>query len=53
MSWNFVISFSRPGRAWNLIVGHGKACKMIFMGQKSPGKHSPRKLKKNDQYYFA
>ena len=26
-SWNFVISFSRPGELWILIMGHGKPLK--------------------------
>ena len=26
---DFTISFSRPGRSWNLSVGHGKSWKMI------------------------
>ena len=28
-SWNFRISFSRPGKSWN--VGHGKSWKMMFI----------------------
>ena len=24
-SWNFIISFCRPGKSWNLGVGHGKS----------------------------
>ena len=24
-SWNFTMSFSRPGKSWNLSVGHGKS----------------------------
>ena len=27
-SWNFTISFSRPGKSWNLSMGHGKSWKM-------------------------
>ena len=26
--WNFTIMFSRPGKSWNLSVGHGKSWKM-------------------------
>ena len=27
-SWNLRISFSRPGKSWNSIVGHGKSWKI-------------------------
>ena len=30
-SWNFRISFSRPGKSCNLGVGHGKSWKMIII----------------------
>ena len=26
-SWNFTISFSRPGKSWNVNMDHGKAWK--------------------------
>lgn len=35
-SGHFVISFSRLGKSWILIVGHGKSLKIIlFCGKKS------------------
>ena len=30
-SWNFVISFSRPGKSLILIVDHGKSLKITLM----------------------
>ena len=30
-SWNVMISFSRPGKSWNLGVGQGKSWKMILI----------------------
>ena len=34
-SCNSIISFSRPGKSWNLGVGHGKSWKMVrFLGVK-------------------
>ena len=27
-NWNFTISFSRPGKSWDVDMGHGKAWKM-------------------------
>ena len=27
-----IISFSRPGKSWNLVVGHGKSWKIIVCG---------------------
>ena len=29
-SWNLSISVSRPGKSWNMIVGHGKSWEVVI-----------------------
>ena len=29
-SWNLSISVSRPGKSWNMIVGHGKSWEIVI-----------------------
>ena len=35
-SWNFIISFSRPGKSLNLGVGHGKSWKISMLAMNEP-----------------
>ncbi len=37
-SWNFRISFSRPGKSLNLSVGHEKSWKMVLIVQNKLGR---------------
>ena len=47
MSWNFIISFSRPGKSWNLGVSHGKSWKMMFIKKNKTIKFFGKENSKN------
>ena len=43
-SWNFIISFSRPGKSWNWSMGHGKSRINNILAKKSKLNRQLRKL---------